>query len=138
MNYKYYSLFPKHNDVNQDSLSKRTKIKNKINIFLNTKKNLKNKLVTVEQDEDVICISSDDDLEDEEKFEQNKDIKVENKEIKLSNQNIKEHKVVSNKNKQEIIKPKNQDIKRKIIEKDYEDEHIYKDTIMKDDFFVIN
>ena len=139
LNYKYYSLFPKKDIDNPETIRKRKKIRNKILIYLNTKKNRQHMLMKEGELADDILNISDSEESIIEEDNVIKPDKIDNTEkvnkntisnIKKSTE-IKEHKKESNKKE---LKLKN----KKIIEKDYEDENIYKDTIGKDDFFILD
>lgn len=137
VNYKYYSLFPKKDVDNEETIRKRNKIRNKIKIFLNTKKNrmvrignvtsegkdkskVKDKGDSVEV-YDEIDFSSEDENEKEEDEEKEKE-KSEGKASKVSKSS----------------KEKEKEKEKKGILKDYEEENVYKNTIEKDDFFIID
>ncbi len=68
-------------------------------------------------------------------------IKTTNSQTNVKNdiQEIKNSTVFKNTESNNKVKtPLEKKEKRRFIEKDYEDEHIYRDNIIKDDFFVIN
>lgn len=139
LNYKYYSLFPKKDIDNPETIRKRKKIRNKILIYLNTKKNRQHMLMKEgEQADDILNISDSEEsiIEEDNDVNLSKNDKSEkiNKSTTTKSIEPKEHKKESK--KEEVIKskPKN----KKILEKDYEDENIYKDTIGKDDFFILD
>ena len=165
INYKYYSLFPKNNNNSEETKKKRIKIRNKIKIYLNTKLNLKKKLLkneeeNIDDNDDFLNLSDNSDIQDKEKYvtdnnvnnskenlidNNNNNSKINNIEsndseyIKNKTKNKekeKEHKKLNNKNSNKD----NYNIKslkntNKI--RDYEDENLYKNALEKDDFFIM-
>jgi len=128
--YKYYSLFPNQDAENEDMIKKREKMKQKIKIFLNNKKNKSSNKEIKEKDID----NNIEDKDEENKSEENNSENNNEEEEKES----EEEKNIKEKHKEKIKKEKKEKDNNRNIQGQNDYESFKKKKVFKDSFFELD